>query len=77
MGLTPHEALQTATINPASVLGLADTPGQVRRGFSADLVLLRDNPLEDIANAREIEAVFVRGRYLDREALDAMGAGEP
>lgn len=71
-GLAPHEALQTATLNPASVLGMSDTLGQVRTGFAADLVLLRANPLENIENAREIEAVITRGRYLDRAALDEM-----
>lgn len=71
-GLTPLEALQAATLNPASVLGLSESLGQVRPGFAADLVLLRENPLENIANAREIEAVITRGRYLDREALDEM-----
>jgi hypothetical protein len=34
------------------------------------MVLLRANPLEDIGNARDIEAVFLRGRYFDRAALD-------
>jgi len=57
VGLTSLEALQTATLNPASVLGLSENMGQVRPGFAADLVLLRENPLENIENAREIEAV--------------------
>ncbi|MGK7295483.1 MAG: amidohydrolase family protein [Candidatus Wenzhouxiangella sp. M2_3B_020] len=73
-GLTPHEALQAATINPASVLDLSESMGQIRAGFEADLVLLRQNPLEKIENVREIEAVVTRGRYLDRKTLDDMVA---
>jgi hypothetical protein len=36
------------------------------------MVLLRANPLDDVRNAREIEAVFLRGRYFDRDALDRL-----
>jgi hypothetical protein len=36
------------------------------------MVLLRANPLDDVRNAREIEGVFLRGRYFDRDALDRM-----
>lgn len=71
-GLSPIEALRTATLNPAAVLGTADVMGQVKAGFVADLVLLSENPLADIRNAQRIDAVFTRGRYLDRGALDAM-----
>jgi Amidohydrolase family len=51
-GLTPLEALQTATINPVKFLGLAKTIGTVEKGKIADLVLLDANPLENIANTK-------------------------
>lgn len=71
-GLTPLEALQAATINPARFLGRTDDLGTVEEGRLADLVLLEANPLEDIANTRRIRAVVANGRYFDRDALDAM-----
>ena len=71
-GLTPLEALQTATINPAEFLGLAKTFGAVEEGKVADLVLLDANPLENIANTRRIAAVVSSGRLLDRKALDGL-----
>ena len=71
-GLSPAEALRTATINPATFLGVTDSLGTVARGKVADLVLLDANPLEDIANTRRIRAVIQDGRLLDRRALDAM-----
>lgn len=71
-GLTPLEALRTATINPARFLGRADELGTVEEGKLADLVLLDANPLEDITNTQRIRAVVADGRYLDRQALDAL-----
>lgn len=66
------EALQAATLRPAEFLGLADKLGTVTPGKQADLVLLEANPLDDIRNTQKIRAVVVRGRYLDRAALDAL-----
>jgi hypothetical protein len=71
-GLTPRQALQTATINPARYFGWERKMGTVAAGKVADLVLLDANPLEDIHNTTRIAAVFVRGRYLDRATLDQM-----
>jgi Amidohydrolase family len=71
-GLTPRQALQAATINPARYFGWEQRMGTVEVGKAADLVLLDANPLEDIHNTTRIAAIFVRGQYLDRAALDQM-----
>ena len=71
-GLTPLEALRSATLNPARVLGTADSLGTVEAGKLADFVLLDANPLEDITNTRRIRAVVADGRLFDRAALDAL-----
>ena len=71
-GLTPAEALRTATINPAKFLGVTDSLGTVATGKVADLVLLDANPLTDIANTKRIRAVIQGGRLLNRRALDTM-----
>ena len=69
-GLSPLEVLRTATLNPARFLGLEDERGSVEAGKIADLVLLDEDPLQDIANTRKIAGVVVRGRYLSRSDLD-------
>jgi hypothetical protein len=73
-GLTPMQALQTATRNAAAFLRTPQDFGTIEAGRRADLVLLRADPLADIRNTRGIEAVMLGGRWLDRTALDALMA---
>ena len=70
--LTPVDALRMATINAARWRGVDATEGTIEKGKTADLVLLRSNPLEAIRHTREIESVFAGGRYYSRSDLDAM-----
>src|SRR5271170_1357896 len=74
-GLTPLQALQTATLNPAKFMNRLADLGTVERGKLADLVLLDANPLEDIANTKRIRAGVLAGRYFDRSDLDRMLTG--
>jgi hypothetical protein len=71
-GLTPMEALQAATRNPARYFKKLDEMGTVEEKKAADLVLLTANPLEDIRNTQKIDAVILRGRYYSRKDLTAM-----
>jgi imidazolonepropionase-like amidohydrolase len=75
-GLTPAEVIVAATRNAAELLGLADA-GTVSAGKSADFVVLAANPLDDITNTRRIEAVYLRGAEVDREALLARWTAPP
>lgn len=70
-GLTPLEALQAATKNPAEFLHIAKDSGTVEKGKYSDLLLLDANPLDDIRNTRRIRAVILQGKLLDRASLDA------
>lgn len=71
-GLTPLQALQTATLNPAIYFGKTAEWGTVAAGKTADLVVLAANPLVDIANTRRITAVVTDGRYYSPRELDRM-----
>jgi imidazolonepropionase-like amidohydrolase len=70
-GLSPVEALRTATLNPALFLDATGSMGTVEKGKQANLVLLDANPLENINNTRKVMAVVLNGRLYERAALDA------
>ncbi len=72
IGLTPREALYTATVAPPRFFELDDQDGTIAVGRRADLVLLDANPLDGLATLREPRAVIAHGRVLDRAALDAL-----
>jgi imidazolonepropionase-like amidohydrolase len=71
-GLTPMQALQAATARAAEFMGKSATQGTIEKGKVADLVLLDGDPLANIHNTARISAVVLRGKLLDRAALDAL-----
>ena len=71
-GLTPAQALASATRAGPAWFGTLDRFGSVAPGMAADLALLSRNPLEDIGATREIDTVLLRGEVFDRTALDRM-----
>jgi predicted amidohydrolase len=71
-GLSPGEALRTATLTPAEFLGREKEFGSIAIGKRADFVLLERNPLNDIRNTTSVWGVMRAGRYLDRARLDRM-----
>lgn len=68
-GLTPMQALQAATLNPAKFFNTLASLGTIEKGKLAELVLLDANPLVDIRNTQRINAVVVKGRYFSKESL--------
>lgn len=68
-GLTEREALATATIAAATLVGQQDRWGSIREGLAADLVILDDDPLESIEHTRTIVEVIRAGRRIDRASL--------
>jgi len=71
-GIPAADVLRSATHVPATFMGVQDRLGSLQAGKTASMVLLRANPLEDVNNVREIEGVFLQGRYFDRAALDRL-----
>lgn len=65
VGLTPLQALQSATLEPARFLKMTDSLGTVAEGKLADLVVLDADPLADIRNVGRIHAVVLNGRLID------------
>lgn len=68
-GLTPLEAIQTATIIPARAMGMDAHTGSIEVGKEADIAILDKNPLENISNLRSVSAVLTNGNYYKSDAL--------
>jgi imidazolonepropionase-like amidohydrolase len=71
-GLTPLQALQASVVNGPRFLGKSARYGAVAPGKAADILILDQNPLSDIAATRQIHGVVLKGEYFDRTALDEM-----
>jgi imidazolonepropionase-like amidohydrolase len=69
-GLSPLEALSTATLKPAEYFAMDNELGLIQENYIADLIVLDKNPLEDIENTKTIDAVIKSGKYHSREQLD-------
>lgn len=72
-GMTPMEALQTATVNPARSLGFDQWIGTLAAGKLADLIVMDKNPLDDIRNTESIRYTMVNGRLYDAETMNEIG----
>ena len=70
-GLTPYEALRTATTRPFEYLGEADMAGTIALGKHSDLILVDENPLVNVAGASKVSGVLVRGRWLRADEIRA------
>jgi imidazolonepropionase-like amidohydrolase len=68
-GLTPLQALTSATAVAAAKVGAEDRLGTVQPGKEADLVVLGASPIEDIRNTRRVEMVVKRGELLTAAEL--------
>ncbi len=68
-GLSPQEALDSATLRPAEFFSIEDKLGRIRPGYTADLILLSANPLENIGNTRAVELVLKGGKVVNRQQL--------
>jgi imidazolonepropionase-like amidohydrolase len=77
-GLSPYEALAAGTSHAAAFLDGADEFGRVEVGLRADLLLVADNPLTEVRNAKALVGVMLRGQWLDhgelRRKLDQLAA---
>lgn len=68
-GISPYDVLRMGTVNVASYLGESDSAGTIEVGKRADFILLKQNPLDDIQNARQVEGVFTQGHWYSARAL--------
>ena len=69
-GMTPLEALRSATLSGAQYLGMEREIGSLEPGKLADLLVLDRNPLEDIANSRSVRYTVLNGRVFDAATMN-------
>ncbi|MEQ9403347.1 MAG: amidohydrolase family protein [Cyclobacteriaceae bacterium] len=69
-GITPLQALQAGTINPARFFNMEGQFGEIIEGANADFILLSANPLENMESLRRLEGVMVRGKWLSKSFID-------
>ena len=74
-GMSPMEALKASTLNGAEYLGMGDDLGSLEAGKLADLVILGENPLDDIKNSDSVEMVMLNGRLYDAKTMNEMVTG--
>ncbi|MCC5827637.1 amidohydrolase family protein, partial [Alkalimonas sp.] len=75
-GMTPLEALRTATINPAITFGMDHQLGSIEVGKLADLIVIDGNPLENIRVSDRVQYTMVNGRLFDAESMNEIGLRE-
>jgi imidazolonepropionase-like amidohydrolase len=67
-GMTPQQVLVAVTRTPAQILRINDM-GSIATGKQASFIVLDANPLDNLANARKISKVYLRGQEINRQAL--------
>ena len=72
-GMTNKEALEAATINGATYIGAGNEIGSLKEGKLADLIVLENNPLEDIKNTNTVTYTMVNGRLYDTATMNEIG----
>ena len=72
VGVTPSFALHTATLVNATLAGIGDQTGSIEAGKDADIIVVDDNPLENLETLRNVRMVFARGNYVKKPVVKRM-----
>ncbi|MBU3743500.1 MAG: amidohydrolase family protein, partial [Sediminibacterium sp.] len=75
-GMTPLQAIQTATVHAADLLGIAQSAGAIQPGFRADIIAVKGNPLENIQLLEKVQFVMKNGKVYTSPASSVTLAGK-
>lgn len=70
-GLNPLEIIQSGTINPAKYFDMQNVFGEVKVGLEADLILVDDNPLDDLDALQNLSGVIRQGKWISKSEIDS------
>jgi len=70
-GMTNLEILKSGTLNPAIYFNMEDTFGEVKEGRDADLILVDDNPMEDLSALQQLSGVMLQGKWIPKSEIDS------
>ena len=73
-GMSPYQALRTATIDAAKTLGMDHAIGSIERGKLADMIVVDGDVLSDLRQSDRVSFVMVNGRLFDAETMHELGA---
>ena len=65
VGMTPPEALASATTAAARLLDMENEIGRIAPGYSADIIAVEGDPLQDVDSLRRVRFVMARGRIAE------------
>ena len=65
IGIPPLEVIKIATRNGAQALGIEEDVDTIEPGKQADMIILSDNPVDEISNTKKIEAVTNNGQFIE------------
>ncbi len=69
-GMTPYEIIKTGTLNVGEYFSDDDSFGTIAKGQRADLVLVNQNPFDDVANIKNLSGVMIRGNWMPKKMID-------
>lgn len=69
-GVSNAFAIHTATLVNAQILGIDDVTGSVEVGKEADLIVVIENPLEDLKSLRNVSVVMARGQLIENPTFE-------
>ncbi len=75
-GMSPLQALKTATINPAKTFGLDHQLGSIKAGKLADLIVIDGDPLADIRQSDRVSLTMVNGRLFDAKTMNELNGNK-
>ncbi len=71
-GIPNKQIIRAGTINAAKVLGLSDSTGQIKKGYKAEILFVKENPIKNISTLRNPAGIIHENQYFDRQSIKSL-----